>query len=278
MPFISNNAKLSKSTKLSSWRKTAIGTWAHPSDPSIYGYLELDVTAALEYIKEVSNKTGKKTTLTHFVGKVAAEVCRRHPIVNQLLRFGKLYSRTTIDIFYLVATDFDGNDLSGVIIRNADKKSLGEIAEELNQKVENIRRNGDLAFEGAKKLINRVPGIFSRFIMELLGFIMYKLNVWSPILGCPRDAFGSVMITSVGSLGLEAAFAPLVPYTHVPLMLTVGAAKDTPIVKDGQLAVSRVMKLGATIDHRLIDGVHASHVANTVRKIFAKPYEELGSI
>jgi pyruvate dehydrogenase E2 component (dihydrolipoamide acetyltransferase) len=107
---------------------------------------------------------------------------------------------------------------------------------------------------------------------------MYTLNLWTPLLGSPRDPFGSCMITSIGSLGLDMAFAPLVPYSRVPLLIAVGAARETPVVRDGRLTVALISRLCVTIDHRLIDGMHAAKMAKTMLAVFANPEGELGAV
>jgi pyruvate dehydrogenase E2 component (dihydrolipoamide acetyltransferase) len=84
------------------------------------------------------------------------------------------------------------------------------------------------------------------------------------------------MITSIGSLGLDMAFAPLVPYSRVPLLIAVGVVQDTPVVRDGRIEVAKVSRLCVTLDHRLIDGMHASHMAKTLLATFANPEKELG--
>ena len=81
------------------------------------------------------------------------------------------------------------------------------------------------------------------------------------------------MVTNIGSLGLDTAL--LVPYSKVPVLIAVGESKLRPWVVDGQLAVRPILRLCATFDHRLIDGVHASHMSRTVQKIFADPEREL---
>ena len=105
---------------------------------------------------------------------------------------------------------------------------------------------------------------------------MYSLNLWSPVLGLPKDPFGSMMLTNVGALGLDAGFAPLVTYSRVPLLIAVGAVKDTPVVRDGKIEIAPMCRLCATFDHRLIDGMHASHMVRTLQRIFANPEKELG--
>ena len=67
------------------------------------------------------------------------------------------------------------------------------------------------------------PAWAMRALLNAISFLMYTLNLDLKFLGLPRDPFGSVMLTSIGSLGLEEAFAPLVPYSRVPIVLALGS-------------------------------------------------------
>jgi hypothetical protein len=55
----------------------------------------------------------------------------------------------------------------------------------------------------------------------------------------PKDAFGSAMVTHVGSMGLDAAFSPLVPYSRTPMLVAVGAAKPRPIAEGDRVVVGQ---------------------------------------
>ncbi|MCM2278235.1 MAG: 2-oxo acid dehydrogenase subunit E2 [Oligoflexia bacterium] len=241
----------------------------------MYSILELEVGPAMEYLRKVQEKSGSKVTLTHFVGKAAAETIRRHPELNCVLRLGRLYPRQSVDIFFQVASDSQGKDLSGTTIRNADRKSVADFAREMQESVNVIRTQGDPAFKKMKKTMKGLPGFVSGWVISLAAFLQYTLNIWTPLLGTPRDAFGSLMVTNIGSLDLDMAFAPLVPYSRVPCLLAVGAVREQPVARDGKVAVAPVSKICVTFDHRLIDGVHASHMARTLKKIFAEPEKEL---
>jgi pyruvate dehydrogenase E2 component (dihydrolipoamide acetyltransferase) len=108
-------------------------------------------------------------------------------------------------------------------------------------------------------------------MLELTSFASYTLNLDLGWAGVPRDAFGSVMITNVGALGLEEAYVPLVPYSRVPLVLALGAIRQTPVARDGRVAIEHTMKLCATFDHRVLDGAHAAAMANTLRAWIEEP-------
>lgn len=276
MSFLSRNVKYSGEAKLSSFRKVALGTWSTVGDPSVYGELELVVEPALEYIKKVSEKTGNKVTFTHFVGKACAETIRRHPDLNCVLRWGTLYRRSDVDIFFQVASDDKGEDLSGTTVRQIDKKNICEIALDMQKKVKRIRDTGDIDYKEMKKTMRTIPAWLSRYLLNFSSFFMYTLNLWIKALGVPKDPFGSIMITSLGSIGIDRAFVPLVPYARIPCLVAIGAIREGVVVVDGAVIVKKVASLCVTFDHRVIDGMHASHMIKTMKKIFAHPEHELG--
>ena len=271
------NVVLGSPLKISPWRKIAIGTWRTVGDPSVYAELELDARAALEYLESWRVQGGRRATLTHFTGKAIAEVIARHPQINSILRFGQLYPRSSVDVFFQVATDMKGEDLSGMVIRQADRKSIGDITREMEERVARIRGKTDPSYAKMKGLMGILPGFLVQHAINAASFLMYGLNLWSPLIGSPRDSFGSVMVTSIGSLGLDSAFVPLVPYSRVPLLLAVGAVRERPVVQDGKVVAAPTVRISATFDHRIIDGVHGAHMARTLRAIFENPSKELGS-
>lgn len=276
MALFERNVKYQGEAKLSAFRKVALGTWRTVGDPSVYSEMVCDVQPALDYLSKVSEKTGKKITLTHFVGKACAETIRRHPELNCVLRWGKLYRRNHIDIFFQVASDTKGEDLSGTTVREIDRKNICEIADDIQSKVKRIRDTGDVDYKEMKKTMRLMPAWASRYLLNFSSYFMYTLNLWTPLLGVPRDPFGSIMITSLGSIGLDRAFVPLVPYSRVPCLIAIGAIREAPLVEQGVVVVRPVVSLCVTFDHRVIDGMHASHMAKTMKKIFDHPEQELG--
>jgi pyruvate dehydrogenase E2 component (dihydrolipoamide acetyltransferase) len=83
------------------------------------------------------------------------------------------------------------------------------------------------------------------------------------------------MITNTGGLGVEKVLAPLIPYSRVPLLVTVGSLTDRAVVIDKKVEVRPCITLGVTFDHRLMDGVHAAHMAKDLKYCFENPEEVL---
>jgi pyruvate/2-oxoglutarate dehydrogenase complex dihydrolipoamide acyltransferase (E2) component len=84
------------------------------------------------------------------------------------------------------------------------------------------------------------------------------------------------MITNVGGMGIDVAWAPLVPYTRVPLLLALGTIRDKAVVENGEVKARPVLSIGVTFDHRLIDGVHAAQMSDEFKQCFADPAKYFG--
>ncbi|NOJ79940.1 2-oxo acid dehydrogenase subunit E2 [Myxococcus xanthus] len=264
---------------LSSFRKLAIGSWKTAYDPTVYGTLTVRMDKAMAYIEAFRQRTGVRLTVTHLVAKAMGEALRRCPDANAILRFNRIYLRQRVTLSTLVVqTDSGKVDLTSARIEDADKKNLKEIANDLEEAVRRVRERRDVALEKGKGTIQKIPYLFLNTFTWLLSFFMYTLNLDMSRFGMPKDAFGSAIITNVGSLGLDTAYVPLAPYTRVPIFVAPGAVKEVPVVEDGKVVPGKVMNINATFDHRFIDGFHAGVLANTLREMLENPFESFDAL
>ena len=274
--------ELVQKKNLSSFRRIAIGTWRTAYDPSVYGAMRLRMDKALDYIAEYRQKTGRRLTLTHMMAKAVAATLKDMPDANAIMRLNRIYLRKRIGVFFQVALrdqETGEIDLSGATILDADQKSITEIYDEFDETVKKVRAGRDEKLEETRSTFKRIPYLLLNFVLDTLGVLLYTLNLDMTWAGLPRDPFGSVMITNIGSLGLEEAYVPLVPYSRVPLLIAVGAVERTPVFDDdGRMEVVQTVKLCATFDHRILDGSHAAKMSRTLKAWFEDPYQHFGPI
>lgn len=269
--------ELTKKEDVSSFRKLAIGTWTTAYDPTVYGTLTVRMEKAMAYIERFREVHGVRLTVTHLVAKAVAEALKRCPDANAILRFNKIYLRNRVTLSVLVVQTDQGDgktDLTAAKIDDADKKSLLEIAKEMQEAVDKVRQRKDQALEKSKGTVQKIPFVFMNLFLKLLAFLMYTLNIDLSFAGMPKDAFGGATITNVGSLGLDVAYVPLVPYTRVPIFVAPGAVADEPVVDDGKVVAGKVMRINASFDHRFIDGMHAAVLSKTIRELMENPFEK----
>jgi pyruvate dehydrogenase E2 component (dihydrolipoamide acetyltransferase) len=273
------NVLLQKKSDLSSFRKIALGTWKTAKDPQVYGSVTLRMDEALRYVEVFRERTGKKLTITHMMAAAVGHTLADMRDANAILRWGQIYLRKDIGVFFQVAMedpDTGEIDLSGVTVREPETKSLEEICDEFTDRARKVREKKDKELENTHSTFKAMPQWMVRWMLDLVSIVSYTLNWNMKWAGIPQDAFGSAMVTNIGSLGLEEAYVPLVPYSRVPLLLAMGAVQDSPIVEDGEVKVGKTMRVFATFDHRVLDGSHAAKMVKTLKRFIHDPFEAFG--
>jgi pyruvate/2-oxoglutarate dehydrogenase complex dihydrolipoamide acyltransferase (E2) component len=261
---------MSKGTKATGWRKVAAATWDLPSDPQIYGDLEIEATNLLAFIQEARSATGVHVTVTHAVGKALAHALGEHPDLNVSLYRGRFRPRDSVDIFF-VASVAGGKDVSGVKIVEADRKSVVEIADELARRVERIRAGGDAEVGQSRNVLDTTPFWLLGPLLRLATWLTADKSRDLKRLGLPRQAFGSAMVTSVGMFGVQKAYGPLAPLYRIPILALVSEVIERPVVRDGEIVARPILTVTATMDHRYLDGSHAVRLAQSVRAYLEDP-------
>ena len=260
---------------MTSWRRLALATWRAPDNPTVYGTIEVDATQALGLVERLRAE-GVHVTLTHLVAKALALGIAANPDGNGLIIGRRVYARDSVDIFLQVASE-DGRDLSGVKLLAVDRLPIREIARQLNERAERVRARQDQEVERSKASLARIPDRLLAPAMRLVGFLTYNLGLDLSGLGVAYDQFGSAMVTSIGSIdaGLGTALAPIVPFSHVPIIVLVNNVQRRPVVVDEQITIRPIVTLGCTFDHRFIDGVMGARIARGLRDALLYANEQL---
>jgi hypothetical protein len=259
---------------LSPFRRIALGTWKTPYDPQIYGTLKLRMEPALAYLQQLHRRTGRKVTVTHLVIKAIGDALAACPEANVVLRAGRPHRRHRVDVSVLVALNTaNSQDLSATKLTDVDRKRPDEIAAALDEAARDIREGRDQHLARARQRMMAVPPWLMGTVLRLITFLAYTFNLDLRRFGIPRDPFGGAVVSSLGSLGLENAFIPLVAYSRAPIVLAAGAICDEPVVEGGCVVPGKIMRLNATFDHRVIDGTHAARLTETLRQVIERPWD-----
>jgi len=261
------------------WRKIAMASWRQRKDPMIAATLDVDAGPVLAYIEEVRRATGVRVTPAHLVGRAAAKVVEALPGLNGRVVCGSFAPSPTIDGFFVVSLRTDpvagmeaaATDLSGSVIREVDTKPPWVIASELARRAEMIREDRDPQFKQAKTMVQNLPPMILRVVLDTIGLVTETLQLPVPFMGLEARPYGSFLVSNVGTFGLDSAFAPVPPFVHVPVIIMVGAVTDKAVARDGQPVVRPMLPLCVSLDHRFVDGYQAASMARIFRQYLADP-------
>ncbi len=199
-----------------------------------YTYVEevdaSELVALRDSANELAKARGVKLTYLPFVFKAAIAALKAYPIVNSS------YDETTQELIlkkyynlgFAAATE---EGLIVPVIKNADKKSIFDIAKELETLAEKVR---------IKK-------------------------------ASPDDLSGSTFtVTSLGKLGGLLA-TPIINYPEVAIMGVHGIKDRPVINKKGEIVAGKIMNLSFSFDHRIVDGAVGAQFAATLIKYLEDP-------
>jgi pyruvate dehydrogenase E2 component (dihydrolipoamide acetyltransferase) len=185
--------------------------------PHVTSGFEADATELVDLKERLDGKHDAHITYTALLVKAVVPALKEFPLVNASvdMEAGEITKYESYNIGVATHTD-DG--LIVPVVKDADEKSLVEVAEELNATVESARER------------------------EI----------------SPADLQGGTFtITNTGSHGGHGTFGtPIIRHPEAAIM-GVGAIEEKPVAVDGELTVQERIGFSFSYDHRLVDGVTA---------------------
>ncbi len=210
-----------KKTALSSLRQK-IGqkmTESWTTIPHVTQFDEANITELMTLRKKVGaayEKKGARLTLTHFVMKAVVAALKKYPQFNSSLDEGS-QELVTKEYFHIgIAVDTDSG-LIVPVVRDADKKSLLDLAKELDALAEKTRQR--------KVSLDELKG-------------------------------GTFTISNLGGIG-GTFFTPIVNKPEVAILGVGRGVLKPVIIKNKtkeKVEVRLMLPLGLSYDHRVIDG------------------------
>lgn len=202
--------------------------------PHVTQFDEADVgelEALRKRFQESAAQKGKpiRLTITAFILKAATIALKEYPQVNASLdaAAGQLILKRYYHIGVAVDTPAG---LIVPVLRDVDKKTILQIANEMNETAERTR-NRKIALE------------------ELRG--------------------GTFTVTNLGGIG-GTYFTPIINYPEVAI-LGVSRARETPVLRDGQLGTKLMLPLSLSYDHRVINGADGARFLRRVAGLLEDP-------
>eukprot|EP00340_Litonotus_pictus_P000649 CAMPEP_0170520986 /NCGR_PEP_ID=MMETSP0209-20121228/6316_1 /TAXON_ID=665100 ORGANISM="Litonotus pictus, Strain P1" /NCGR_SAMPLE_ID=MMETSP0209 /ASSEMBLY_ACC=CAM_ASM_000301 /LENGTH=268 /DNA_ID=CAMNT_0010807609 /DNA_START=87 /DNA_END=893 /DNA_ORIENTATION=+ len=250
--------------------KTTVASWETPNDPHIYGKVKINVTKIDSYLEDLTKKLGKKITYTLYSIKLLALVLGKFPELNSFIKYGLLNAKDSVDVCCLVAIG-DGNDLANSVIRGCDRKTIEEIHDELQNSVHKLRTKKDENHNKKNRVAMLLPNFILALIVQITSYIA-SIGIGFKPFGVTPFEFGSCVITSIGSLGIEEGYPPIPPPTFCPLLVSV-CKKNNSFYYDTDHKVQEKATIGYnfTADFRFLNQKTTKQFIDEFRRIGENP-------
>jgi len=194
---------------------------------------ELDVSSTEELRRNlltlVQEKYAARLSYTGILTKLTAYALRKHLVLNTIVENDE--AKIIGDINISIAVQSETLGLVTPVIPNVDKKTVGQVASELN----------NLASKAKSGQIS---------VKDMSG--------------------GTFTISNLGMLGSVDAFTQIInsPQTAI---LGIGRTVQKPVFIEGEIKVKPMCSFSLTYDHRVVDGYRAAEFMATMREILENP-------
>ena len=204
---------------------------------------EAEIAPLRRHLARYNEDTGERISLTTYIAKSLACSIDEDKLMHAY-RHGKskLVLFDEIDLSVMVERDIEGGTLPiPQIVRSANRKSLGEIHQELQAaKVTPLGEHGPMS--ALEKQFFELPSPVRKFVWFFIRHDPYLF----------KQVAGTVGITSMGMHASGPAV--LIPITPMTLTLSIGAISKRVVVENGSPIEREIIQLNLGADHDIIDG------------------------
>ncbi|OQR85531.1 hypothetical protein ACHHYP_11739 [Achlya hypogyna] len=256
-------------------RKLMMASWTVPSSGYVYTGVDVDITNSLEHASAENH-----VALAHVVLAAVGRALHTLPTLNGHIVLGKFYPAHSADVAYLApGTDGRREDhAQPVTLRRVPQMSLPAIADAVTDGIASLctdggllRKQTDLRLAWAAAL----PTHALQLGLAAVGWLSHGLGVDCSKFGVPSHMFGQAIVLEMD----QAAYVPIAPWMHVPLVVVLGAPKKLPVVlSDDTVAVRTIARLNVTLDPRYVDSADVDSVTRILRDCVSDPRAHLGSV
>ncbi|MBR5285984.1 MAG: hypothetical protein IKU30_03720 [Clostridia bacterium] len=230
------------------------------NDATNYFSEKLDIGNAEEYIKQKRESGLTDFSIMHIFLAALVRMYSQHPEMNRFIRGRRIYARNNIEIVMTVKKEMKLNADDTVVKLIYPPESTAEDVYKITNDVIRSALEANDDFEGVAKTLNKMP----RFLLRIIMWFLEKLEFYGLLpksLTSVSPFHGSLVITSLASLGIPPVYHHLYNFGNVPIFFAFGRRyKENELQTDGSVKRVTYMDYRISCDERIADG-HAYSVA-----------------
>ncbi len=232
---------------------------------------KFNVDVATEYIKFKRKSGLEKFGFTHLLLACYVRTVSQRPGINRFISGQKIYTRDNIVVNMAVKKELSLNAEETMIKVEFEKSdTVDDVYRKFNEVIDSAFDDSD--FDNTARVISFIPGIVKKLTVKLLKFLDYFGMLPKSLINV-SPFHGSLVITSMASLGIPPIYHHLYDFGNVPIFISFGAKEiEHTINKNGEVETRKYMPYTVNCDERICDGQYYSSAFKYMRRHFQNPY------
>lgn len=244
------------------------------SDSQNFFTEKLDITEAEKFCREQIREGRKNFTLLHVIIAAYVRVVSQRPAINRFVSGQTIYARNNIEVLMTIKKKMALDAEEACIkVEFEPTDTVYDVYEKFNKVIEE-NKGEDTANSVDKfaKILNYIP----RFLMRFFIWFIKKLDYYGILPKFITDLspfHGSMIITSMGSLGIRPIYHHIYDFGNLPVFVAYGAKQHGVKMDDeGSVQKYRYIEMKVTTDERICDGYYYASSFKMMKKIFENPH------
>ena len=239
-------------------------------DNEAYMTINICVDNTEAFIRQM-NRENPENRITMFIIIITAilKTIALRPQMNRFIANKNVYQRNELTAAFTVKKTFsdDGDETLARIEASYDD-DIFTLANKINEQIALCKTGTDESTD-AMEVIKKLP--FKHLIGAIARFL--DRHGWMPRSVIATDPYQcSVVLTNLGSIGMNIGYHHLMNWGTTSLFLVVGKKHNRAhFDQDGNMNMKRELSLSFTIDERISDGYYYARSLKLLKKLIENP-------
>lgn len=235
---------------------------------------EFDVTEADALCREMVKKGFVNFSFLHILLAAYVRTVSQRPQINRFVSGQRVYARNNIEVVMTVKKEMSLSSPETCIkVYFEPDDTLEEVYGKFNSVVESVKSTSELDsdFDKVAGGLAALPRPILRGVMRLLFWLDY--HGWLPKSLLQVSPFhGSMIVTSMGSLGIKPIYHHIYNFGNLPIFISYGSKRTvTRIRRDGTSEPRRLIDVKVVTDERICDGFYYASAFKLIRRLIEHP-------
>lgn len=233
-----------------------------------------DMTKTEAYCRERVKNGQTNFSFLHVMLAAYVRTVSQRPAINRFISGQKIYARNDIQVVMTIKKVLKSDAPETCIkVRFEPDDTIDDIYEKFNKTVMEITSKPEekSAFDRLNKSLVLIPGLLCRWTVKFLNFLDYfgllpKKLLWlSPF-------HGSLIITSMGSLGIRPIYHHIYNFGNLPIFIAYGGKRSVVSCdREGKTSVKKYAEIKVVTDERICDGYYYASAFKYIRRLVENP-------
>ncbi|MBQ9759999.1 MAG: hypothetical protein IJW16_01480 [Clostridia bacterium] len=233
-----------------------------------------DMSKTEQYCRERVKNGQTNFSFLHVMLAAYVRTVSQRPAINRFISGQKIFARNDIQVVMTIKKELTSEAPETCIkVRFDPADTIDDVYEKFNKAVTEVTSKPEekSAFDKLNKTLTLIPGLLCRWTVKFLNFLDYfgmlpKKLLWlSPF-------HGSLIITSMGSLGIRPIYHHIYNFGNLPIFIAYGGKRSVVSCdRAGNVSVKKYAEIKVVTDERICDGFYYASAFKYIRRLVENP-------